>query len=348
MDRMDILALDEQELKNLLLDMGEKAFRADQIFSWLHKQHISDFSEMTNISKALRENLDGRTYLPGMTCVTQQVSKEDGTSKFLFQLRDGHYIESVLMKYDHGNSVCISTQAGCRMGCTFCASGLLGLERNLTTGEMLEQIYAIERMSQLKVSHIVLMGTGEPLDNLEHVLRFLKLVTHEKGNDISMRHITVSTCGLVDKMDELAEYKLQLTLAISLHASNNALRMKTMPIARKYDIEALLSACERYFKKTGRRITFEYSLIEGVNDDLAMATELAQRLKSRDFACHVNLIPINPVKEKGYAATRKEAISAFRNVLTSKGVETTIRRSLGGDIDAACGQLRLSTMKSEK
>lgn len=338
---IDIYSLNLVELEAFILAIGEKKFRAKQVFDWLHRKNADSFDAMSNLSKDLRETLKVRSALPEMKVRTRQASQKDGTIKYLYELSDGQLIETVLMRYEHGNTVCISTQAGCRMGCTFCASGLLGLARNLTVGEMMEQIIQIERDTCERVSNVVLMGTGEPLDNYDNVLKFLYQITDEKGKNLSQRHITLSTCGLVDKIDLLAEEQLQITLAISLHASTDKVRMKTMPIARKYSIDQVLSACEAYFEKTGRRISFEYSLISGLNDSREEALELAHLLSDRSFKCHVNLIPVNDVTENNYEKSDKAHVYRFRDVLIDKHIETTVRRSLGGDIDAACGQLRL-------
>lgn len=346
MDKKDVLSYDFEGLSVEIQGMGEKGFRAKQIYEWLHKKSATDFEAMSNLSKSLRDKLEDRFRFLPIIIKTKQQSMEDGTVKYLFELYDGQLIESVFMRYDHGNSVCISTQAGCRMGCTFCASGLLGLSRNLEVSELLGQIYAIEKDTNERVSNIVLMGTGEPLDNYDNVLRFLKMITDERGRNISQRHITLSTCGLVDKIRQLAKEQLQITLAISLHASTDVVRLKTMPIARKYSIAEVLDACEDYFEKTGRRISFEYSLIKGMNDSVSEAKGLAGLLKPRRFKCHVNLIPVNTVVENVYETSEKAHVYAFRDVMNKEGIETTVRRSLGGDIDAACGQLRLRESQS--
>lgn len=343
--KKDLLSLNIDALEQVIIDLGEKKFRSKQVYSWLHQKNALDFDAMTNVSKNLREKLGQAYSFPGMVVNTKQASKKDGTVKYLFELEDGQYIETVLMRYEHGNTVCISTQAGCRMGCTFCASGLLGLVRNLTVGEMLNQIYEIERDTGERVSNVVLMGTGEPLDNYESVLRFIYMITDEQGKNLSQRHITLSTCGLVDQIERLAEEGLQITLAISLHASSDEVRAKTMPIAKKYSIEQILKACQHYFDVTGRRISFEYGLIKGVNDSKEEALELGRLLSNKGFKCHVNLIPINTVTENAYEKSDKGNVYKFRDILLDHHIETTVRRSLGGDIDAACGQLRLRANK---
>ncbi|MDF1616414.1 23S rRNA (adenine(2503)-C(2))-methyltransferase RlmN [Petrocella sp. FN5] len=344
-NKTDIMSLELNAIADEMIALNEKKFRGIQIFEWLHQKDCFTWKGMNNLPKALIAKLEEYTYLTQIQLVTKQTSDHDGTTKFLFKLHDGQMIETVLMRYDYGNSVCISTQAGCRMGCTFCASGLNGLERNLTTGEMLRQVYAVESAIGKRITHVVLMGTGEPLDNYEAVVGFIKIITHEKGKNLSQRHITLSTCGLVDGIHRLAGEKLQINLAISLHAGDDELRKQTMPIAKKYSIDDLLTACEAYFTSTGRRITFEYALIAGHNDHPSQARALADLLRFRKFKCHVNLIPINNVVEKSFAKSNQKDVIRFRDILLDKKVETTIRRSLGTDIDAACGQLRLNTMK---
>lgn len=338
MDKIDILSLNIEEMKTLLTDMGEKAFRAKQIFNWLHKKQAASFDEMSNLSKDLRQKLSDKCEIKTLKIVQKLVSKEDSTSKYLFETDDGNLIESVLMKYSYGNAVCISSQVGCRMGCTFCASTLDGLERNLTAGEMLSQIYAIQKDSEERVGSVVIMGSGEPLDNFDNLLKFLDLVHSPEGLELGHRHITVSTCGLVEKIYELAEKMLQINLAVSLHAPNDEIRQRTMPIARKYPINELISAAKAYGNKTNRRVTYEYALIKDINDSEECARELAKRLKGS--LCHVNLIPVNDVKERNYERSLENTISEFAEVLTSLGIETTVRRKLGSDINAACGQLR--------
>ena len=333
---MDIRALTKQQLKEEMARIGEKPFRAGQIFDWLHIKQVKTFDEMTSLSKQLREKLKAEYTLSDLKIVEKLISKQDNTRKYLFDLGNNIIIESVLMKYSYGNAVCISSQAGCRMGCKFCASTVDGLERSLTAGEMAMQIYEIQRDIGERVSNVVIMGSGEPLDNYDQLLAFLTIIG--EGIDIGQRHITVSTCGLADKIDELAKLKLQITLAISLHAPNDAIRKKTMPIANKYSIDRVISAAKNYAETTGRRVTYEYALIKGVNDGVDNARELAQRL--RGSLCHVNLIPVNDVKENNFIRSGENTIKVFAAELTKNGIETTVRRRLGSDINAACGQLR--------
>ena len=346
MEKIDIKSMNTAELEELLQEMGEPKFRGKQIFDWLHAKQADSFEEMTNLPKALREKLAERADINGVEPVKKLVSQIDGTRKYLFALSDGAIIESVLMKYEHGNTVCISTQVGCRMGCKFCASTLDGVERGLTAGEMLSQIYAIQKDCGERVHGTVLMGSGEPLDNYENVLKFLRLINDPKGQNMGQRHITLSTCGLVDKIYELAEEELQITLAVSLHAPNDDIRTQTMPVAKLYSMDKLLQACGDYAERTGRRITFEYALIHGLNDGAEHARELVKKLKR--LLCHVNLIPVNDVKERDYVKSTAERVKQFAAILNENGVETTVRRKLGSDIDAACGQLRRSHMKKEK
>lgn len=334
----DIKALSLEELKEALQNMGEAAFRAGQIYDWLHKKLVTDFSEMTNLSEKLRKRLSEEFYIPTLEIVTVLTSKDDGTQKFLFRLSDNNVIESVLMRYEHGNSVCISSQVGCRMGCNFCASTIGGRIRDLTAGEMLEQVYHIQRHDGQRVSNVVVMGTGEPFDNFDNFCRFYERISDEKGLGISGRNITVSTCGLVPKIRELADRQYTLTLAVSLHSPTDELRQSFMPIARKYSIAEIMDACDYYFEKTGRRITFEYSLISGVNDSKECALALSRLLDGKN--CHVNLIPVNPVKERDYKRTDAAWVSEFKNLLEKNRINVTIRRGMGRDIDAACGQLR--------
>ena len=345
MAKIDIKSMNINELENLLKELGEPKFRAKQIFDWLHAKQVDSFEEMTNLSKGLREKLAETASINGVKIVRKLVSQIDGTRKYLFALSDGAIIESVLMKYEHGNTVCISTQVGCRMGCKFCASTLDGVERGLTAGEMLSQIYAIQKDCGERVHGTVLMGSGEPLDNYDNVVKFLRLINDPKGQNMGQRHITLSTCGLVDKMYDLAEEDLQITLAVSLHAPNDGIRTQTMPIAKVYSMDKLLQACRDYADKTKRRITFEYALIHGVNDGDEHAWELVKKL--RDMLCHVNLIPVNDVKERNYVKSTADRVKRFAGILNENGVETTVRRKLGSDIDAACGQLRRSHMKEQ-
>ena len=335
-----------EELKNLVAELGEKPFRAGQLFSWMHEKNVGSYEEMTNLSAAFREKLAEKYPMAIPECVQMQVSKLDGTRKFLFRLSDGNVVESVWMEYHHGNSVCISTQVGCRMGCRFCASTLGGWIRNLKPSEMLEQIYQIQRIMGKRISNIVLMGTGEPMDNYDAVVRFIRLVSHEKGLNISQRNITVSTCGIVPKIREFAEEGLNVTLALSLHAPNDEKRRALMPIANKYSLREVLEACRYYYDKTGRRLTFEYSLVGGQNDSQEDARELASLLKGLN--CHVNLIPVNPIKERDYVQSGQKVIEAFKNKLEKYKINVTIRREMGRDIDGACGQLRKSYMDKKE
>lgn len=334
----DIKSMTLQELMKDMEVIGEKPFRGKQIYEWMHKKLAENFEEMTNISAALKEKCAGRYEYTALHCVREQTSAIDGTKKFLFELADGNVVESVWMQYKHGNSVCISSQVGCRMGCRFCASTLDGLERCLSPAEMLDQIYAITRLTKERVSNVVVMGTGEPLDNYENLVRFLHLLTDENGLNISQRNVTVSTCGIVPKMRELADEHFQITLALSLHAATDEKRKKLMPIANRYSIAELMEACSYYFTQTGRRITFEYSLVGGVNDTDEDAGELIALVKPLN--CHVNLIPVNPIKERDFVQSEKHAIIAFKNKLEKNKINVTIRREMGRDIDGACGQLR--------
>ena len=343
MEKKDIKSLSLDELKAYMEQIGEKPFRAAQLYSWMHENLAEDFESMTNLSKALRQKLTQQCTLTALKPVRVQESKLDGTKKFLFALGDGNLIESVWMKYHHGNSVCVSSQVGCRMGCRFCASTIDGLERSLQPSEMLDQIYAITRLTGERVSNVVVMGSGEPMDNYEAVVRFVQLLSEEHGLHISQRNITVSTCGLVPQIRKLAEEDLQITLAISLHASNDEKRKKLMPIANRYSLKELLDACRFYYDKTGRRLTFEYSLVGGVNDTDEDAEELAALLKGLN--CHVNLIPVNPIREREFVESEKERIREFKNKLEKKSINVTIRREMGRDIDGACGQLRRSYLK---
>ena len=340
MELIDIKSLNINELKEQIKLIGDKAFRAQQIYDWLHIKLVDEFDEMTNLSKALKEKLKNNFKIITVKPIEIQTSKLDGTQKYLFQLQDGNVIESVLMKYKHGNSVCISSQVGCKMGCRFCASTIGGLERNLTTSEMLSQIYVIQRTTGERVSNVVIMGTGEPMDNYDNFIRFVKMLSDENGLNISQRNITVSTCGLVPRMRQLAEEKLQITLALSLHATTDEKRKALMPIANQYSLKEVLDACIYYFEQTGRRITFEYSLVGGVNDNDEDATELIKLVKHVN--CHVNLIPVNPIKERDYVQSNKKVIDNFKNKLEKCQINVTIRREMGRDIDGACGQLRKS------
>ncbi len=338
MAREDLKSMSLEELQMFMGSIGEAKFRAKQIFEWIHKKQAEDFEEMTNISKNLREKLSNEAKISYAKIVEKHVSKQDNTTKYLFALENDNIIESVLMRYSYGNAVCISTQVGCRMGCTFCASTLDGVERNLTAGEMLSQIYEIQKDTGERVSSVVLMGSGEPLDNYDNVLKFIRLLNDKDGLNIGQRHITLSTCGLIEKMYRLADEGLQITLAVSLHAPNDEIRNRIMPISRKNNMEKLLEACKYYSDTTKRRITFEYAMIHGVNDSIECARELSEKL--RNMLCHVNLIPVNDVKERNYKKSSGETVEKFAEFLNSKGIETTVRRKLGSDINAACGQLR--------
>ena len=335
--KCDLKSMSIDELKDWVQGVGQPAFRAKQIYQWFHVKLAGSTEEMTNLPKSLRELMDEQK-IYGVNVVTRLESKDDGTNKFLFRLHDGNVIESVLMRYKHGNSVCISSQVGCRMGCRFCASTIGGLVRNLTASEMLSQIYEIQKISGERVSNVVVMGTGEPLDNFDNLVRFIKMLTDENGLNISQRNITVSSCGLVPEIKRLAELDLAITFALSLHAPNDADRRELMPIANRYSIEEVLDACKYYFDKTGRRITFEYSLVKGQNDSPEKARELASLIKGMN--CHVNLIPVNPIKERSYERADNTSIEKFKKVLESRQITVTVRRSMGRDIDAACGQLR--------
>ncbi len=340
MEQLDIKSQDLPELKKTVEGLSEKPFRAKQIYEWLHKKQAESFQEMTNLSVSLREKLKRNCQIMSLKVLEVQTSKLDGTQKYLFALPDGNVVESVLMKYHHGNSVCISSQVGCKMGCRFCASTIGGWTRNLLPSEMLDQVYKIQKLSKERVSNVVVMGTGEPLDNYDNLLRFIRMLSDEKGLHISQRNITVSTCGVVPRMYDLAEEDLQITLAISLHASNQKKREQLMPIARKYSLDELMKACRNYFEKTGRRLTFEYSLVGGENDSQEDAEELAHLIKGLN--CHINLIPVNPIKERSFVQSDKKVIANFQNKLEKYQINVTIRREMGRDIDGACGQLRKS------
>ena len=346
MEKKDIASYSFEELQEEMLAIGEKGFRSRQIYSWIHEKLVDDFEEMTNLPKALRQKLEAAYEIRRVEMEKRQISKIDGTNKFLFCLKDGNMVESVLMKYKHGNSVCISSQVGCRMGCRFCASTLDGLERNLTPSEMLRQVYQIQKITGERVSNIVIMGTGEPLDNYDNFLKFIHMVSDEHGLNISQRNITASTCGIVPNIRRLAEEKLQITLALSLHGSNQEKRRSLMPVANKYELHEVLEACDYYFEKTGRRITFEYSLVHGVNDTPEDAKELMGILKDRN--CHLNLIPVNPIKERNYEKPDKKSAENFKNKLEKNGINVTIRREMGRDINGACGQLRNDAMREER
>lgn len=337
MELIDIKSMTISELETYLAEIKEPKFRAKQIFLWLQKG-VTSFSEMTNLSKSLRETLQKKCYIADAVIQKCYCSKLDSTKKYLFRLHDGELIESVLMDYHYGRTICISTQVGCRMGCTFCATGQSGFSRNLTPSEMLSQIQTAERDGQKRISNVVLMGMGEPLDNYENVLRFLELISNPDGINIGMRHISLSTCGIVDKIYDLAEKKYQLTLSISLHAPNDAIRSQTMPINQRWHIEDLLKACRYYSETTGRRISYEYAMISGLNDSDDCARELGERL--RGTLCHVNLIPVNTVSGTSYRKSMIDRQQVFIKILAKAGITATVRRTLGADINASCGQLR--------
>lgn len=333
------------ELAGIFKELGQPQFRAKQVYTWLHKG-VRSYDEMTNLPKALRETLEERYPICPPEVVRRQESQRDGTIKYLWRLSDGNCVETVLMRYHYGNTVCISTEVGCRMGCAFCASTLGGLVRRLEPQEMLDQVLFTQVDSGLPISHIVLMGIGEPLDNFDNVMRFLELVNSSEGMNISMRHISLSTCGLVPKIDELAQKKLQLTLSISLHAPNNEIRNRIMPVNKAYPIEQLLDACRRYYQATSRRISFEYAMIRGVNDSPENARELLERMKG--LPAHFNLIPLNHVEESPLQPSTRASVAAFQKILEDGGIPTTVRRTLGGDIDASCGQLRRKYTQEKK
>ena len=335
---IDLKSMTIEELSRFLAEMGEPKFRAKQVFSWLHQKRVLSFDEMTNLPASLREKLKESCYITSFSIVRKLSSQLDGTVKYLFELPDGEYVETVLMRYEHGNSLCVSSQVGCRMGCEICASTKAGFIRHLTPSEILEQVYAASRDTGERISNIVLMGIGEPLDNFDNVMRFLELVSHPEGLNLSHRHISLSTCGVVDRIYQLADNNLQLTLSISLHATDDETRSSIMPINRRWNIEELLKACRYYTDHTHRRISYEYSLIKGVNDSKEQALSLVKLLKGT--LCHVNLIPVNYVEEAGFEKSSKEAVYAFQKVLNDNGVNATVRRTLGADINAACGQLR--------
>ena len=342
---MNLKSMTLPELSEAVKAMGQPAFRARQLYTWLHRGARS-YEEMTNLPAALRERLEREAPILPPTVVRRQESARDGTIKYLWQLADGNCVETVLMRYHYGNTVCISTEVGCRMGCAFCASTIGGLVRRLEPSEMLDEVLFTQVDSGLPISHIVLMGIGEPLDNFDNVMRFLELVNSPEGMNISMRHISLSTCGLVPKIDELAKRKLQLTLSVSLHAPNDAIRDTIMPVNRAYPSEALLDACRRYYQATSRCISFEYAMIDGVNDSVENAKELIRRLKG--LPAHFNLIPLNHVEESPLKPSSRAAVAAFQKTLEDAGIPATVRRTLGGDIDASCGQLRRKYTRQEQ
>lgn len=335
--KKDILSYSLEELEAALAEIGEKKFRAKQIYEWLHVQRVSEFDKMSNISLSLRTKLDEEFYINSINIVKKLESHIDNTVKYLYELSDGNHVECVMMEYKHGNSLCISTQVGCKMGCRFCASTIAGFKRNLLPSEMLLQIYTAEKESGKHVDSLVLMGIGEPLDNFDNVVKFLQLLSYEKGKNMSLRHVSLSTCGLVNRIYDLAEYKFGLTLSISLHAVTDKKRSEIMPVNNRFCISELLQACRDYIDKTGRRISFEYSVIHGVNDSPEDAAGLIKLLKNMN--CHVNLIPVNEIKERDFKADRK-SLEKFEEMLIKGGLNATTRRTLGADINAACGQLR--------
>lgn len=338
MDKADIKSMTQSKLETFILELGEPKFRAGQIYGWLHQKQASSFAQMSNLSAPLRQRLDELCFISGVSVRRKLVSQLDGTQKFLFGLSDGEAVEAVLMKYKHGNSLCISTQVGCRMGCGFCASTLLGLCRNLTPAEMLDQVYAAQAESGEKVGSLVLMGIGEPLDNFDNVMDFLEILSSPGGLNLSLRHVSLSTCGIVPRIYDLMEKNTQVTLSISLHAPNDELRDRLMPVNHKYKINELMKACRDYFAHTGRRVSYEYSMISGVNDSDECAHQLGKLLKGQ--VAHVNLIPVNKVKEREYLKSSQMRIQRFIRVLDQYKINATVRRELGADISAACGQLR--------
>ncbi|WP_037272406.1 23S rRNA (adenine(2503)-C(2))-methyltransferase RlmN [Ruminococcus flavefaciens] len=337
MEKIDILSLDLDELAEILTSIGEKKFRAKQIFQWLHVKRVLDFDKMTDISVQLRRSLNEIFCINRLFVQKRLESAIDNTVKYLYRLSDGNFVETVLMEYSYGYSICVSTQVGCKMGCNFCASTIAGYVRSLTASEILMQIYEAERDSGKSVSGVVLMGIGEPLDNFDNVMKFLHLLSHKGGNDMSLRHVSLSTCGIVPRIYELADMKLQLTLSVSLHCADNEGRSEIMPVNKKYDLPSLIEACRYYIDKTGRRVTFEYAVIDDVNSSSADADKLAKLL--RGMNCHVNLIPVNKVRERNYH-TARSGVAEFAKQLGRRGINATVRRTLGSDIEAACGQLR--------
>lgn len=342
----DILSMTFEELSENLSALNVQKFRAKQIYEWLHKHLASDYDEMTNIPKTLREELNEKFPLYTCKIARKQVSKLDGTVKYLFEMHDGDYVESVVMKYKYGYTICVSSQVGCKMGCAFCASTLGGFKRSLLAGEILSQLYTAQKDLGERISHIVLMGMGEPLDNFDNVMRFLELITDEKGLNISMRNISLSTCGIVPKINELIDKHFQFTLSVSLHAPSDELRSRIMPINNKYPVDELLRSCRKYASETSRRISFEYSMLSGVNDSDECAALLASKLKG--MLCHVNLIPVNEVAESPFKPSSHERVERFAGILSKNGINATVRRKLGSDIDASCGQLRQKENKNRK
>lgn len=345
MEKIDLLSLTLEELEQEMQAMGAARYRAGQIFSWLHEKQVLDFTGMTTLSQQFRTELSEKFCIKRLNIVRKLASSIDNTVKYLYQLPDGNFVETVLMEYHHGTSICISTQVGCRMGCRFCASAIAGFIRNLEPSELLLQIYETQLDAKRPIDSIVLMGIGEPLDNYDNVLRFFSLLSHPKGFGMSLRHVTVSTCGIVPKILELADQKLGVTLSVSLHSPENATRSEVMPVNRTWPIEVLMDACRTYVQKTGRRITFEYAVMDNVNSARSDAKKLADLLRGGNF--HVNLIPVNPIRERNYKTLRK-TVQLFQDILTQYGVNATVRRTLGSDIQAACGQLRRDVMTQEK
>lgn len=343
MDKIDCKSLTLEQLQEEMKRLTQPKFRAKQVFDWIHKKRANQFSDMSNLPESLRNKLEEDFTIVQLEVENKLVSAQDGTVKYLYRLPDGEHVETVLMKYHHGNSVCISTQVGCKMGCAFCASTKAGFVRNLLPGELLEQIYRTEQDMDIRISHVVLMGIGEPLDNYDNVVAFLRLINSQDGANISLRNVSLSTCGLVDRINELAQLKLGLTLSISLHAADNRTRDTIMPVNFRWNIEKLLQACGNYSNITKRRISFEYALIKGENDSLADAQRLARLLKGQ--LCHVNLIPVNPVKETVFEKSERQNVIRFQDELIKKGINATVRRTLGTDINAACGQLRREHLK---
>ena len=345
-EKVDLKSLSLNQVCDFLQELGEPKFRGKQIYQWLHEKQVDSWDEMTNVSKSLREKLKENCTLTSLKKEAVQISKIDGTRKYLFLLEDGNVIESVLMRYKHGNSVCISSQVGCRMGCRFCASTLDGLVRGLRPSEMLDQIYQIGKDIGERISNVVVMGTGEPMDNYDNLLQFIHMLTDENGLNMSQRNLTVSTCGIVPRIRQLADEKLSITLALSLHASNQEKRKELMPVANSFEIHEVIDACKYYFEQTGRRVTFEYSLVGGVNDSEEDARELSILIKGMN--CHINLIPVNPIKERNYVSSNTQVVNAFKNKLEKNGINVTIRREMGRDIDGACGQLRKRYISAER
>ena len=344
--KQDLKSMTEEELKAFLAGLGEKPFRARQLYQWIHEKLAGSFEEMSSLSKELRGKLENEASLTSLKVAGERVSAIDGTRKYLFALEDGNVIESVWMQYHHGNSVCISSQVGCRMGCRFCASTLDGLERNLRASEMLDQVYMIQKLTGERVSNVVVMGSGEPMDNYDNVVRFLRLISSKEGLNISQRNLTVSTCGLVPQIRRFAQEGLQVTLALSLHAPNDQVRRELMPIANRYGLKEVLEACRYYYETTGRRLTFEYSLVRGVNDNENEARALARLIGG--YHGHVNLIPVNPIKERDFVESTHKAVQDFKNLLEKSGINVTIRREMGREIGGACGQLRKSYLEQQE